>query len=217
MTIRAAGRAFLVHLEALLNPGGARPAASTASASTRTAACGRRPVPACAASTRTGRSSARSACPRQRPRTSCWAIQADPAVHLRVDVGLLDPRLPRPDARRARRSGRRGEDHDPAALADQGRDRGRFVPRLIREAGQHPEIADLIRTVIQTRRRAYRRVLNRGIARHELDADVDQELVIDLLIGPLWTRLLITEAPIGAGFADDVVDAVLRGFPPPGG
>src|SRR4051812_48690787 len=29
---------------------------------------------------------------------------------------------------------------------------GRFVPRLIRESGNHPEIADLLQTVIHTRR-----------------------------------------------------------------
>ena len=62
--------------------------------------------------------------------------------------------------------------------------RGSFVPRLIRESGHHPEIASLLETVIHTRRLAYRRVLGRAIARHELDPDVDQELLIDLLVGP---------------------------------
>jgi AcrR family transcriptional regulator len=92
---------------------------------------------------------------------------------------------------------------------------GDFVPRLIRESGHHPEIADLLRTVIHTRRLAYRRVLNRAIARHELDPEVDQELIIDLLVGPMWTRLLITREPITKPFVDDSVDAVIRAFPPP--
>ena len=92
---------------------------------------------------------------------------------------------------------------------------GDFVPRLIRESGHHPEIADLLHTVIHTRRLAYRRVLNRAIARHELHPDVDQELIIDLLVGPMWTRLLITREPITKPFVDDSVDAVMRAFPPP--
>src|ERR671926_1643293 len=37
------------------------------------------------------------------------------------------------------------------------RGRGQFVARLIREAGHHPEITDLVHTVIHTRRQAYRR------------------------------------------------------------
>ena len=93
---------------------------------------------------------------------------------------------------------------------------GRFVPALIRESGHHPEIADLLATVIQTRRAAYRRVLNRAIARHDLHPDVDQEVIIDLLVGPLWTRLLITRQPVTQALVEEIVDAVLRAYPPPG-
>jgi len=93
--------------------------------------------------------------------------------------------------------------------------RGGFVPRLIRESGHHPEITDLLGTVIHTRRLAYRRVVNRAIARHELDPDVDQDLLIDLLIGPIWTRLLITRDPITKTLIDEIVDAITRAFPPP--
>jgi AcrR family transcriptional regulator len=92
---------------------------------------------------------------------------------------------------------------------------GGFVPRLIRESGHHPEIADLLQTVIHTRRLAYRRVLGRAIARHELDPDVDQDLLIDLLIGPIWTRLLITRDPITPTLVDEIVDALTRAFPAP--
>ncbi len=95
------------------------------------------------------------------------------------------------------------------------RGEGRFVPRLIRESGHHPEIADLLQTVIHTRRLAYRRVLGRAIARHELDPDVDQDLLIDLLIGPIWTRLLITHDPITPTLVEEIVDALARAFPAP--
>jgi AcrR family transcriptional regulator len=89
---------------------------------------------------------------------------------------------------------------------------GRFVPRLIREAGRHPEIADLLQTVIDTRRMGYRRALGRAIARGELDPEIDQELLIDLLIGPIWTRLFITHDPLPASIVDDIVAAILRAY-----
>jgi hypothetical protein len=89
------------------------------------------------------------------------------------------------------------------------------VPRLIRESGNHPEIANLLDTVIHTRRLAYRRVVNRAIARHEIDPDVDQDLLIDLLVGPIWTRLLITRDPITKTLIDEIVDAIIRAFPAP--
>jgi AcrR family transcriptional regulator len=90
---------------------------------------------------------------------------------------------------------------------------GRFVPRLIRESGQHPEIAGLLQTVIHTRRMGYRRAIGRAIARGELDPEIDQELLIDLLIGPVWARLLITGDPLPPSIVDDIVDTVLRAYP----
>jgi AcrR family transcriptional regulator len=89
---------------------------------------------------------------------------------------------------------------------------GQFVPRLLREAGHHPEITDLLDAVLHTRRQGYRKVLARAIARGELDPSVDQELMIDMLIGPLWTRLLITRDPITGEYVDANVQAVLVAF-----
>jgi AcrR family transcriptional regulator len=92
------------------------------------------------------------------------------------------------------------------------RGRGQFVPRLLREAGHHPEITDLLHAVLHTRRQAYRRVLARATARGELDPSVDQELLIDMLIGPVWTRLLITRDPITRDYVDAIVQMVLIAF-----
>ena len=92
------------------------------------------------------------------------------------------------------------------------RGRGQFVARLIREAGHHPEIADLLYAVIHTRRQAYRRVLALAIARGELAPSIEQDLLIDLLIGPIWTRMLITRDPITHEYVDSVVEAVLTAF-----
>src|SRR3954449_9334616 len=92
------------------------------------------------------------------------------------------------------------------------RGRGQFVPRLLREAGHHPEITDLLDAVLHTRRQGYRRVLAGAVARGELDPSVDQELLIDMLIGPLWTRLLITRDPVTREYVDANVQAVLSAF-----
>ncbi len=99
-----------------------------------------------------------------------------------------------------------------AAVDTFARGSGQFVPRLLREAGHHPEITDLLFTVIHTRRQAYRRVLALAIARGELAPTGDQELLIDLLIGPIWTRLLITRDPITSEYVDSVVETVLVAF-----
>jgi AcrR family transcriptional regulator len=92
------------------------------------------------------------------------------------------------------------------------RGRGQFVPRLIREAGDHAQITRLVTALVQSRRQAYRRVLALAVARGELTPGVDQALLIDLLIGPLWTRLLITGDPITDEFVDAIVEVVLTAF-----
>src|SRR4051794_38576379 len=99
------------------------------------------------------------------------------------------------------------------------RGRGQFVPRLLREAGHPPEIATLLSTVLHTRRQAYRKVLAAAIARGEIPPSTDQELLIDLLIGPLWLRLLLTNDPITPEYVDSNVEAALAAFDvkqPPG-
>src|SRR4028119_51440 len=62
------------------------------------------------------------------------------------------------------------------------RGRGQFVAQLIREAGHHPEITDLLYTVIHTRRQAYRRVLALAVARGELAPPGDQAAHHELLL-----------------------------------
>lgn len=56
-----------------------------------------------------------------------------------------------------------------------------------------------------------RDVLERGIARGELRRGTDVQLVIDLLLGASWYRLLLEHAPLDRRSADAVVDAVLAG------
>lgn len=102
-----------------------------------------------------------------------------------------------------------------SAVASFGQGRGRFVPHLMLESGGDSEIARLLSTILHTRRLAYRRVLARAVARGELDPEVDQDLIIDLLVGPVWARLLITHDPITPALVDEIVDAVLRAYPPP--
>ena len=58
-------------------------------------------------------------------------------------------------------------------------------------------------------------VLNRGIARGQLRANLDQDLVTELLLGPLWSRTLITPAPTPPELMAQLVDTVLDGIRAP--
>jgi AcrR family transcriptional regulator len=89
---------------------------------------------------------------------------------------------------------------------------GRILRILLREAGTHAPVNELVQPAIYRRRRLFSQVLNRAVARGEVRADVDQDVVVDMLLGPLWVRATMTAAPIGAELAEQVVDGVLKGI-----
>jgi AcrR family transcriptional regulator len=88
---------------------------------------------------------------------------------------------------------------------------GQLLESLLRESGRLPVLKDLISRTTQDRRRPYYEVLDRGVQRGELPAEIDRDLVVDLVLGPLWTRVLITGADVSEAFARAVVDTVLDG------
>jgi AcrR family transcriptional regulator len=91
---------------------------------------------------------------------------------------------------------------------------GRVLERLVRESGQNPELVEVVQSILYARRRLYATMLNRAIARAELIPEIDQELLLDLVLGPLWFRLLLSGAPITPQAARSVVDLVLEGALP---
>ncbi len=91
----------------------------------------------------------------------------------------------------------------------------RLMPNLVGAMGQRPDLAKTVRDVfLADRRAALREVLERGIERGDLGADLDFELALDILGGPLFYRLLITGGPIDELLAEGIADLILRGFAP---
>ena len=89
---------------------------------------------------------------------------------------------------------------------------GRVLEDLVRQSAASRELGDVVRATTDARRRAYHEALNRAVARGEVDPAVQHELVIDLLVGPLWTRRLITDRTLTRGDVEAVVDIVLDGL-----
>jgi AcrR family transcriptional regulator len=92
---------------------------------------------------------------------------------------------------------------------------GRLMLNLVSAANPLPELARTMReSFLADRRAALRQVLERGIDRGDLRADLDFELALDVLGGPLFYRLLITRGPIDDQLAHGVAELILRGFAP---
>jgi AcrR family transcriptional regulator len=90
---------------------------------------------------------------------------------------------------------------------------GAVMSNLMAEAQIDLEFAQAFRDdFIATRRQAMCELLERGRDRGELRADVDLELVIDTLYGPMWYRLLNKHAPLDNQFAKELVDQLRVGI-----
>jgi AcrR family transcriptional regulator len=88
---------------------------------------------------------------------------------------------------------------------------GQALPGLVADMAQDEELAETIRReVLGARRKSMREAFARARARGEIRADVDVELVLDMLTGPFYYRALFRHAPITRRTTRDVVDYVLR-------
>lgn len=89
---------------------------------------------------------------------------------------------------------------------------GPVIRALLSQIAVNPALGDPFRaTVVQARRDEIARVIARGIARGDLRADLDPDIATELLVGPVYFRLMFG-GTLSVDFANAVVDAVLRGF-----
>jgi AcrR family transcriptional regulator len=90
---------------------------------------------------------------------------------------------------------------------------GRVIAALVTEALSDPQFAEAYRSrFVEPRREAMRAALARAIERGEAPADLDVEVAVDLIYGPLYHRLLHGHAPLSARFGEAVVDMALAGI-----
>lgn len=88
---------------------------------------------------------------------------------------------------------------------------GRLLPALAAEAAVNPDMRSRLRAFVKARRVPTKVALRRGIERGELPADTDLDLLIDLLVGPLFYRVVFTGQRITPKVVERSIDIVLRG------
>ncbi|WP_406043670.1 TetR/AcrR family transcriptional regulator [Micromonospora sp. NBC_00898] len=90
----------------------------------------------------------------------------------------------------------------------------KIMPCLVPEVNRSPDNFQLYQNIIEPRRQLMREVLRRGVADGELRADLDIELTMALLTGPMLIQRMLRWHPEldDRILPDRVVDAVLEGI-----
>jgi AcrR family transcriptional regulator len=87
-----------------------------------------------------------------------------------------------------------------------GTDFGPVIRALLSQIAGDPALGDPFRaTIVQARRHEVARVVALGVARGDLRSDVDPDLVTELLLGPLYFRLVF-----GGELTGDLVPRLVR-------
>jgi AcrR family transcriptional regulator len=89
---------------------------------------------------------------------------------------------------------------------------GPVIRALLSQIAVNPTLGDPFRaTVVQARRDEIARVIARGVARGDLRRDADPSIATELLVGPVYFRLMFG-GQLDDAFAERIVDAVLEGY-----
>ena len=90
---------------------------------------------------------------------------------------------------------------------------GRIVCELIALGQADPDVlAAYLQGYMVPRRDAAKEVLARGVASGEIRADVDLDLMVDALYGPLFHRMLLRHQPLDDAFVRDSAALVFSGL-----
>ncbi|MCX4385434.1 TetR/AcrR family transcriptional regulator [Micromonospora peucetia] len=90
----------------------------------------------------------------------------------------------------------------------------RIMPCLVPEVNRSPEQYQLYQNIIEPRREMMREVLRRGVRSGELRADLDVEVAMAMLTGPMLVQRVMRWHPDldEATLAERIVDGVLDGL-----
>jgi len=89
---------------------------------------------------------------------------------------------------------------------------GPIIRSLLSQIATNPRLGDPFRaTVVQARRDEVERVIRRGIARGDLRPDADPSIATELLVGPVYFRVMFG-GELTPPFAEGVVDSAMRGL-----
>ena len=134
-----------------------------------------------------------------------WKSKLDITVALTSEVAVAAIDVPdtgnlRDDIREYLTSGRAALTHPLAQ---------KIIPDLLAEAARNPTLTDSLLAMVKNPRRAKAaQLIERAIARGELPADTDIGMCLDFLAGPLYWRMVVTQAGPKDAYLDRLADKI---------
>ncbi len=91
---------------------------------------------------------------------------------------------------------------------------GRMLLALLAAADQDPELSRLHQDFLRERRARSVGLVERAMARGELRADLDPDIVVDLIAAPLFYRRLVARQEVSPAYAAEIVRLALPALRP---
>lgn len=93
---------------------------------------------------------------------------------------------------------------------------GQIVPDLLAEAARTPQIAETLQRALRASQRGIGTLLvERARDRGEVSGDLDPDLVVDLVVGPLYWRLAVARTALPAGYPARLADLIATALAAP--
>jgi AcrR family transcriptional regulator len=138
-----------------------------------------------------------------------WPSKADVVLDALLDLAATEIPIP-----------------DEGSLSD---DLAAFLSATFRQRGLRPILVGLMAHALLdpgfaagfrdrflfSRRATLRGILDRAVARDEIAADVDLELVVDIVYGVLWYRLMLDHAPLDDAAGEQLAALVVQAIGAP--
>ena len=90
---------------------------------------------------------------------------------------------------------------------------GHIASQFVAESQINKEFASFFRKrFLKPRREAIRVMFDRGVQRGEIDENVDRDLVLDMIFGPVIYRVMVGHAPVDYKTAEEIISILLCGL-----
>lgn len=90
------------------------------------------------------------------------------------------------------------------------------IPELLVEAARQPEIAEPVRTALldglDGKEGVVAQIVREAVARGELPEGTDPARALDLVVGPLYWRLVVARTELPKGYVDELTRAAVAGL-----